>query len=223
MNSSCWTFTLVFTETDTISHHDFIFSNSDGDFLMVRSTTTGHEGYIPNNYTAKVTHRYVLVTKMDLQLGTVCAVCERERREEREEKEETNKPEKYALVRRKAGSSLTRGRSLSVGELYLSLWNKPSVLSRDVTSASASCTFTPPPVGDVSVFVPVDFPNLKTTDKHPSMSYNLPQSDCVLHVCSLCSGGCTQVSADSKLWSCCCSPVTSMAPSWSERSESARG
>ncbi|AWP03323.1 Src-like-adaptor 2 [Scophthalmus maximus] len=31
----------------------------DGDFLMVRSTTTGCENYIPTNYTAKVTHRWL--------------------------------------------------------------------------------------------------------------------------------------------------------------------
>ncbi|XP_060926367.1 src-like-adapter 2 [Limanda limanda] len=33
--------------------------SDDGDFMMVRSTTTGHEAYIPNNYTAKVTHRWL--------------------------------------------------------------------------------------------------------------------------------------------------------------------
>ncbi|XP_035007778.2 src-like-adapter 2 [Hippoglossus stenolepis] len=33
--------------------------SDDGDFIMVRSTTTGHEGYIPNTYTAKVTHRWL--------------------------------------------------------------------------------------------------------------------------------------------------------------------
>ncbi|CAB1439976.1 unnamed protein product [Pleuronectes platessa] len=33
--------------------------SDDSDFMMVRSTTTGHEGYIPNNYTAKVTHRWL--------------------------------------------------------------------------------------------------------------------------------------------------------------------
>lgn len=30
--------------------------NSDGDFLIVRSATTGLESYIPTSYTAKVTH-----------------------------------------------------------------------------------------------------------------------------------------------------------------------
>lgn len=34
-----------------------ILSNSDGDFVIVRSTTTGHESYIPTTYTAKVTHK----------------------------------------------------------------------------------------------------------------------------------------------------------------------
>ncbi|XP_023254772.1 src-like-adapter 2 [Seriola lalandi dorsalis] len=33
--------------------------SDDGDFLMVRSTTTGHESYIPTSYTAKVTHRWL--------------------------------------------------------------------------------------------------------------------------------------------------------------------
>lgn len=31
--------------------------NSDGDFLIVRSATTGLESYIPTSYTAKVTHK----------------------------------------------------------------------------------------------------------------------------------------------------------------------
>ncbi|KAM9410443.1 src-like-adapter 2 isoform 2-T2 [Pholidichthys leucotaenia] len=31
----------------------------DGDFMMVRSSTTGRESYIPTNYTAKVTHRWL--------------------------------------------------------------------------------------------------------------------------------------------------------------------
>uniref|UniRef100_A0AAQ5ZXH1 SH2 domain-containing protein n=1 Tax=Amphiprion ocellaris TaxID=80972 RepID=A0AAQ5ZXH1_AMPOC len=46
---------------DTFSHDGlFLFlSNSDGDFMMVRSTTTGREIYIPTNYTAKVTHRWL--------------------------------------------------------------------------------------------------------------------------------------------------------------------
>lgn len=30
--------------------------NSDGDFLIVRSATTGLESYVPTTYTAKVTH-----------------------------------------------------------------------------------------------------------------------------------------------------------------------
>lgn len=33
--------------------------SDDGDFIMVRSTTTGHECYVPNYYTAKVTHRWL--------------------------------------------------------------------------------------------------------------------------------------------------------------------
>ncbi|XP_019942149.2 src-like-adapter 2 isoform X2 [Paralichthys olivaceus] len=33
--------------------------SDDGDFIMVRSTTTGHESYIPTNYTATVTHRWL--------------------------------------------------------------------------------------------------------------------------------------------------------------------
>ncbi|KAI3370404.1 hypothetical protein L3Q82_025173, partial [Scortum barcoo] len=33
--------------------------SDDGDFMMVRSTTTGHECYIPAYYTAKVTHRWL--------------------------------------------------------------------------------------------------------------------------------------------------------------------
>ncbi|XP_023125296.2 src-like-adapter 2 [Amphiprion ocellaris] len=33
--------------------------SDDGDFMMVRSTTTGREIYIPTNYTAKVTHRWL--------------------------------------------------------------------------------------------------------------------------------------------------------------------
>ncbi|XP_051272462.1 src-like-adapter 2 [Dicentrarchus labrax] len=33
--------------------------SDDGDFMMVRSTTTGRESYIPTNYTAKVTHRWL--------------------------------------------------------------------------------------------------------------------------------------------------------------------
>ncbi|XP_026203233.1 src-like-adapter 2 [Anabas testudineus] len=33
--------------------------SDDGDFVMVRSTTTGWESYIPTNYTAKVTHRWL--------------------------------------------------------------------------------------------------------------------------------------------------------------------
>lgn len=45
-------------------HHDdfhdlmtaFFPLNSDGDFLIVRSATTGLESYIPTSYTAKVTH-----------------------------------------------------------------------------------------------------------------------------------------------------------------------
>lgn len=46
------------------NHHDdlrelmtaFFPLNSDGDFLIVRSATTGLESYIPTSYTAKVTH-----------------------------------------------------------------------------------------------------------------------------------------------------------------------
>lgn len=34
-----------------------ILSNSDGDFVVVRSTTTDCESYIPTTYTAKVTHK----------------------------------------------------------------------------------------------------------------------------------------------------------------------
>ncbi|XP_040888827.1 src-like-adapter 2 [Toxotes jaculatrix] len=33
--------------------------SDDGDFMMVRSSTTGRECYIPTNYTAKVTHRWL--------------------------------------------------------------------------------------------------------------------------------------------------------------------
>ncbi|XP_040014837.1 src-like-adapter 2 [Xiphias gladius] len=33
--------------------------SDDGDFMMVRSTTTGLESYIPTNYTTKVTHRWL--------------------------------------------------------------------------------------------------------------------------------------------------------------------
>ncbi|KAK5872958.1 hypothetical protein PBY51_013612 [Eleginops maclovinus] len=33
--------------------------SDDGEFLMVRSTTTGQDSYIPSNYTAKVTHRWL--------------------------------------------------------------------------------------------------------------------------------------------------------------------
>ncbi|KAM7402659.1 hypothetical protein PAMP_017878 [Pampus punctatissimus] len=33
--------------------------SDDGDFMMVRSTTTSHESYIPSNYTAKVTHKWL--------------------------------------------------------------------------------------------------------------------------------------------------------------------
>lgn len=33
--------------------------SDDGDFMMVRSTTTGRESYIPTTYTAKVTHRWL--------------------------------------------------------------------------------------------------------------------------------------------------------------------
>ncbi|XP_041834405.1 src-like-adapter 2 [Melanotaenia boesemani] len=33
--------------------------SDDGDFMMVRSSTTGRDSYIPTNYTAKVTHRWL--------------------------------------------------------------------------------------------------------------------------------------------------------------------
>ncbi|KAL6111916.1 sla2 [Pungitius sinensis] len=33
--------------------------SDDGDFMMVRSTTTGLETYIPTNYTARLTHRWL--------------------------------------------------------------------------------------------------------------------------------------------------------------------
>ncbi|XP_029946543.1 src-like-adapter 2 isoform X2 [Salarias fasciatus] len=33
--------------------------SDDGDFIMVRSISTGRESYIPTNYTAKVTHRWL--------------------------------------------------------------------------------------------------------------------------------------------------------------------
>ncbi|XP_013873193.1 src-like-adapter 2 [Austrofundulus limnaeus] len=33
--------------------------SDDGDFMLVRSATTGRESYIPVNYTAKVTHRWL--------------------------------------------------------------------------------------------------------------------------------------------------------------------
>nr|XP_020448375.1 src-like-adapter 2 isoform X2 [Monopterus albus] len=33
--------------------------NIDGDFIMVRSTTTGRDSYIPTNYAARVTHRWL--------------------------------------------------------------------------------------------------------------------------------------------------------------------
>ncbi|XP_037643145.1 src-like-adapter 2 isoform X1 [Sebastes umbrosus] len=33
--------------------------SDDGDFMMVRSTTTSCDSYIPSNYTAKVTHRWL--------------------------------------------------------------------------------------------------------------------------------------------------------------------
>ncbi|TWW61577.1 Src-like-adapter 2 [Takifugu flavidus] len=49
------------------NHHDdlhelmtaFFPLNSDGDFLIVRSATTGLESYIPTSYTAKVTHMWL--------------------------------------------------------------------------------------------------------------------------------------------------------------------
>uniref|UniRef100_A0A8C2ZP59 Src like adaptor 2a n=1 Tax=Cyclopterus lumpus TaxID=8103 RepID=A0A8C2ZP59_CYCLU len=33
--------------------------SDDGDFMMVRSTTTGRESYVPSNYTARVAHRWL--------------------------------------------------------------------------------------------------------------------------------------------------------------------
>ncbi|TMS19582.1 src-like-adapter 2 [Larimichthys crocea] len=33
--------------------------SDDGDFMIVRSTSTGRESYVPTNYTAKVTHRWL--------------------------------------------------------------------------------------------------------------------------------------------------------------------
>ncbi|XP_071773563.1 src-like-adapter 2 isoform X1 [Centroberyx gerrardi] len=36
-----------------------VLSDSDGDFMMVKSTTTGHESYIPTNYTARVTNKWL--------------------------------------------------------------------------------------------------------------------------------------------------------------------
>ncbi|CAN9512493.1 unnamed protein product [Ophioblennius macclurei] len=33
--------------------------SDDGDFIMVRSISTGRESYVPTNYTAKVTHRWL--------------------------------------------------------------------------------------------------------------------------------------------------------------------
>uniref|UniRef100_A0A8C9ZYZ0 Src like adaptor 2a n=1 Tax=Sander lucioperca TaxID=283035 RepID=A0A8C9ZYZ0_SANLU len=33
--------------------------SDDGDYMMVRSTTTGRESYVPTNYIAKVTHRWL--------------------------------------------------------------------------------------------------------------------------------------------------------------------
>uniref|UniRef100_A0A3Q3IRV1 Uncharacterized protein n=1 Tax=Monopterus albus TaxID=43700 RepID=A0A3Q3IRV1_MONAL len=36
-----------------------IIMSDDGDFIMVRSTTTGRDSYIPTNYAARVTHRWL--------------------------------------------------------------------------------------------------------------------------------------------------------------------
>ncbi|TNN52504.1 Src-like-adapter 2 [Liparis tanakae] len=45
---------------DSLSRPPFTFSfNSDGDFMMVRSSTTGGESYVPTSYTARVTHRWL--------------------------------------------------------------------------------------------------------------------------------------------------------------------
>lgn len=51
-------FTLVSVPADAVSQYGCLFSfNSDGDFMMVRSATTGVESYIPTDYTARLTHR----------------------------------------------------------------------------------------------------------------------------------------------------------------------
>ncbi|KAK2862515.1 hypothetical protein Q5P01_002048 [Channa striata] len=47
------------TELTMCIGEKLILLSDDGDFMMVRSTTTGYESYIPSNYTAKVTHRWL--------------------------------------------------------------------------------------------------------------------------------------------------------------------
>uniref|UniRef100_A0A665VNV5 Si:ch211-25d12.7 n=1 Tax=Echeneis naucrates TaxID=173247 RepID=A0A665VNV5_ECHNA len=51
----------TFSNTELTMHFGerLIIVSDDGDFMMVRSTTTGLESYIPTCYTAKVTHRWL--------------------------------------------------------------------------------------------------------------------------------------------------------------------
>ncbi|CAK6958379.1 src-like-adapter 2 [Scomber scombrus] len=47
------------TELSMLMGERLSIISDDGDFMMVRSTTTNRESYVPTNYTAKVTHNWL--------------------------------------------------------------------------------------------------------------------------------------------------------------------
>ncbi|CAG5983943.1 src-like-adapter 2 [Menidia menidia] len=51
----------TFEDTELTMHmgEKLTVVSDDGDFMMVRSSTTGRQSYIPTNYTAKVAHRWL--------------------------------------------------------------------------------------------------------------------------------------------------------------------
>lgn len=202
---------------DTFKSRLLVSSDSDGDFMMVRSTTTGHESYIPTSYTAKVAHRYVTATKTHLKC--VCILCMRM----------SVCVRSCACMRRRAGSSLTGGSSFCVCELYLSGdW----CLEQDLCSLQwhiSLCLLHFHLLlqwGMCSDTVTVGFPDLKTTWRycffvsfclHESTLFYCPTHLNVTYCTSsaLSSGGCSQASAGTKPWSCSCNPITRTDPSWS--------
>lgn len=125
--------------------------------------------------------------------------------------------------------------SVNFTSVETDVWNKTSVLSSG-TSASASCTFRTPPVGNVLCYCYSGFSSPKNNMMmffflffclHDNTLFWCPTHLLWMsHASSaVCSGGCSQASAGTKPWSSSCNPITRMDPSWSvsQRQSEVRG